>query len=273
MILSRPKEVPMRRLFTILALVGLLLPNVASAQGIEPPITPIPCVMPMEGDTPLPVDCPPVPCPYIVPCPQCEPDLWPCPGPRPFFPITIQSLRVTVTVENQVATTHIEQVFRNDNDFTVEVNYLFPLPVDAAVSRFDMWVDGQKIEGKLLSAEEARRIYDSIVQQMRDPALLEYVGHGAFQANIFPIPAGEKRRVEMEYAQVLTLDNGLLHYRYPFNLAKYSAQPIEQISLSVKVTSSDPVRAVYSPSHTIAISRDDDRHFSAGYEANNILPD
>jgi len=33
------------------------------------------------------------------------------------------------------------------------------------------------------------------------------------------------------------------------------------------------VRAVYSPSHTIAVSRDDDRHFSAGYEANNILPD
>jgi Ca-activated chloride channel homolog len=271
----------MRRLFIILVLVGLLLPNVASAQGIEPPITPIPCAIPLEGDTQSqpPFDCTPLPCPYAGSCcPLNEAcprpcDFWPCPGPRPFFQLSIQSLHVNVTVENQVATTHIEQIFRNDNDFTVEGTYLFPLPMDAAVSRFDMWVDGQKIEGKILSADEARRIYDEIVQKMRDPALLEYVGRGAFQANIFPIPAGEKRRVEMEYAQVLTLDNGLIHYRYPFNLAKYSAQLIEQVSVSVKVTSADPVRAVYSPSHTVAVSRDDDRHFSAGYEANNILPD
>jgi len=283
----------MRRLLVILALGGLLLPSIVSAQGIQPPIcvgrgpcTPFPCVLPMEGDTQPqpqpPLNCTPFPCPYAnggccppsEACPRpCEGNTWPCPGPRPFFQLTLQSLRVIVTVENQVATTHIEQVFRNDNDFTVEGNYIFPLPADAAVSQFAMWVDGQKVEGKILSAEEARQVYDDIVRQMRDPALLEYAGRGAVQANIFPIPAGQTRRVELEYAQVLTADNGLIHYRYPFNLAKFSPQPIEQVSVTVKVTSADPVRAVYSPSHTIAVSRDDEHHFSAGYEANNILPD
>lgn len=243
----------MRRLFAfIAALTLLLIPANAFADGIiiDPPCLP-------EG-----------PCPPPLPC-----DLWPC--PRPLFPLAVQYHRVTVTIENQVATTHVDQLFRNDNSFTVEGTYIFPLPTDAAVSEFAMWVDGQKVEGKVLSAEEARRIYDDIVRQSRDPALLEYIGRGAVQASIFPIPPGETRRIELEYAQVLAADNGLIHYRYPLNTEKFSAQPLEQVSISVKVTSPDPVRAIYSPTHDIAIARDreaDDR-FSAGYEANNVTPD
>ncbi len=242
----------MRRLFAFFAaLTFLLIPATAHADGviIDPPI----CI-------------PERPCPPPPPC-----DFWPC--PRPLFPLAVQYHRVSVTIENQVATTHVDQLFRNDNGFTVEGTYIFPLPTDAAVSEFAMWVDGQKVEGKVLSAEEARRIYDDIVRQSRDPALLEYVGRGAVQASIFPIPSGETRRIELEYSQVLAADNGLIHYRYPLNTEKFSALPLEQVSVSVKVVSPDPVRAIYSPSHDIAIARDGDQRFSAGYEANNVTPD
>ena len=200
----------------------------------------------------------------------CDPG--PCPMPRPVFPLAIQYHRVTVTIDNQVATTHVDQLFRNDNNFQVEGTYIFPLPAEAAVSDFAMWVDGQKIEGKVLAADEARQIYNRIVQQSRDPALLEYVGRGAVQAHIFPVPAGETRRIELTYTQVLKAENGLLHYRYPLNTEKFSAQPLEQVTVSVKVTSAQPVRAIYSPSHTLDIARADDFHFSAGYEENNVTP-
>jgi Ca-activated chloride channel family protein len=200
----------------------------------------------------------------------CDPG--PCPKPRPVFPLAIQYHRVTVTIDNQVATTHVDQLFRNDNNFQVEGTYIFPLPAEASVSDFAMWVDGQKIEGKVLAADEARQIYNRIVQQSRDPALLEYVGRGAVQAHIFPVPAGETRRIELTYTQVLKAENGLLHYRYPLNTEKFSAQPLEQVSISVKVTSAQPVRAIYSPSHTLDIARADDFHFSAGYEENNVTP-
>jgi len=39
------------------------------------------------------------------------------------------------------------------------------------------------------------------------------------------------------------------------------------------VESSAPVRAIYSPSHPVAIQRSDDQHFAASYEASNVLPD
>ena len=107
--------------------------------------------------------------------------------------------RVDVTIDGQVATTHIEQLFNNPTDRLLEGSYFFPLPPGAAVSQLTMWVNGEPIEAKILEKEEARDIYDEIVRQLRDPALLEYVGTDAIQANVFPIPPGEERLVEIEY--------------------------------------------------------------------------
>jgi len=261
----RPTTLP-RSLLIVCALAVLLAPTISFAQGIITPEPPI-CL----ACTPIPpcMDCPPPPC---LECPPCG--VWPCPPqPHPFFQLAIQSLRVNVEIDQQIATTHVEQIFRNDNNFTVEGQYIFPLPLDATVSEFALWMDGKKVEGKVLSAEEARQVYNDIVNQMRDPALLEYIGHGALQANLFPILAGETRKIEMQYAQVLPLDNGLVHYRYPLDVAKFSTQPLEQASVSVHVLSPDPVKAIYSPSHKIAVTRDGDYRFSAGYETNNLTPD
>lgn len=234
------------RLASLLALVCLLLPNLASADGII-------------------ID-PPWPCPVEGPCP-------PDPDPRPLFPLTVQYHRVTVIIDQQVARTQVDQLFRNDHDRTVEGAYLFPLPEGALVTDFAMWVDGTRVEGKILSAEEARQVYDDIVRSLRDPALLEYAGRGAVQANIFPIEPGATRRVELEYTQVLPAENGLVHYRYPLNTEKFSALPLEQVSVAVNVVSAEAVRAIYSPSHPVAISRDGDFRFRAGYEAGAVTPD
>jgi len=239
------------RLASLLALISLLLPHVAAADGAI-----------YDG---VIID-PPPPCPIEGPCP-------PPPDPRPLFPLAIQYHHVTVSIDHQVAVTHVDQLFRNDYDFTVEGTYLFPLPEGALVTDFAMWVDGTRVAGKILSAEEARQVYDDIVRQLKDPALLEYAGRGAVQANIFPIEAGATRRVELEYTQVLPAENGLVHYRYPLNTEKFSALPLEQVSVSVNVVSAEAVRAIYSPSHPIAVARDGDFRFTAGYEAGAVTPD
>ena len=46
-----------------------------------------------------------------------------------------------------------------------------------------------EIKAELLPREEARRIYDSIVRQLKDPALLEFAGLGAVKSSVFPVPA------------------------------------------------------------------------------------
>ncbi|HET7375239.1 MAG TPA: VIT domain-containing protein, partial [Anaerolineae bacterium] len=173
---------------------------------------------------------------------------------------------VDVTIDQQVATTHIDQVFVNEGSYTVEGSYVFPLPIDAAVSSFSMIVDGQKVDAKILSADEARSIYNEIVRQQRDPALLEYVGRGAVQASVFPIAPGAERKIEIEYSQVLPANGGLFHYSYPLNTEKFSARSIDSVVVNVKIKSNDLIKAIYSPSHEVSITRDGDYAASVSYE-------
>ena len=234
-----------------LVFLALALPAPARADGIiipEPPVCD---------------PCPPPPCPGPIPCPI----------PSPMVQLAIRYHRVTVDIQDQVAVTHVDQVFYNPNQWPVEGTYVFPLPVDAAVTSFTLWVDGKPVEGQVLDAEQARRQYQEIVSSLRDPALLEYIDRGAVQAHVFPIPPQGERRIELEYTQALAAENGLVRYVYPLSTEKFSAWPLENVSVNVAVQANAPIRAVYSPSHAIAVSREGERRFSAGYEASGLLPD
>ena len=207
----------------------------------------------------------------IVEPPQCDPA---CSTPETVGgQLVVTSHKVDVTIENQVATTKIDQNFHNPNSWAAEGTYLFPIPDGASVDHFTMIVDGQAIDAKILSADEARATYEAIVRRLQDPALLEYVGRGAIQASIYPIPANGDRRIQIDYQQVLTAQSGLIRYVYPLNTERFSAQPLQQVSVTVAVASNDPVRAVYSPSHSVSTTRPDDYHFTAGWEASNLTPD
>jgi Ca-activated chloride channel family protein len=201
------------------------------------------------------------------------------PVPPPDVPIvdvpylSIKYHHVTVTIEGQVATTHVDQVFVNEAHFEVEGTYIFPLPEDATISDFALWVDGEKLEGQILKRDEARRIYEDIVRRRRDPALLEYVGRDAFQASIYPIPPGGERRVEIEYSEVLPMDNGLVEYVYPLNTEKFSPRPLEEVVVNVTVHSNEPLKAIYSPSHEVDVERRGDHNATVGYEETDVRPD
>lgn len=210
---------------------------------------------------------------FIIPDPPvCLDCPVPPPPPRETPYLTVQNHRVTVTIDRQVATTRVDQVFRNDSAWALEGTYIFPLPEEAAISEFSMWIDDKKVEGQLYTKEEARRIYDDIVRRRLDPALLEYIGRDLFQASIFPIQPGESRRVVIEYAQVLPVEGGLVRYVYPLSTEKFSAKPLEDVSVSVEIQSKEAIKAVYSPSHPVSIDRPDNYRATAGWEDHNVLP-
>ncbi len=200
----------------------------------------------------------------------------PCPFPPPPIRetpyLTVQNHRVNVTIANQVATTRVDQTFRNDSQWALEGTYVFPLPENAAISDFSMWINGQRVEGQLYTKEEARRIYDDIVRRRLDPALLEYVGRDLFQASIFPIDPGDTRRVEIEYSEILPLENGLVHYVYPLSTERFSARPLEDVSVTVNIQSNEAIKAVYSSSHPVSVNREGRFGAIVGWEDANVLP-
>jgi len=191
-------------------------------------------------------------------------------GPTRNPGVYIKSHRVNVTIDNQVAVTKIEQTFVNEGGGQAEGQYLFPLPAGAAVSGLTLYINGQPIEGKILDAGQAQQVYTDIVRKMRDPVLLKYVGRGAIQANVFPIPAGEERKIEITYSHVITADNGLMNYLYSLRTDYVTSVPVREVSVGVTVKSKDPISTIYSPNPLVAINRTDEYSFRAGFEASNF---
>lgn len=184
------------------------------------------------------------------PCDRC---------PRPPRPVTlpralpISSIKIDTKIAGQVATTHVEQVFRNETDATLEGTYLFPIPETASIVEFAIWDGDRKLVGEVRSREEARRIYDEIVRRQRDPGLLEYAGKDLFQASIFPIPPRSDKKLEITYTQVLRAESGTVSYRYPLGTGR-NMQAIGKVSGRVELEGKDPIRNVYSPSHQIDLA-------------------
>src|SRR5438309_66130 len=67
-------------------------------------------------------------------------------------PLAMLSHQVDIRIEDQVAITRVEQVFRNHTNRQLEATYVFPVPRGASVQKFIMWVDDKAIPGELVEA-------------------------------------------------------------------------------------------------------------------------
>ena len=210
--------------------------TVATAQGI---IVPGPCRR-----------CPEVPRPIPIPLPRALP---------------IKSIKIDTKISSQVATTHVEQVFRNNTAATLEGTYLFPIPESASIAEFAIWDGDRRLVGEVRTREEARRIYDEIVRRQRDPGLLEYAGKDLFQASIFPILPHSDKKLEITYTQVVRAEGGTVSYRYPLGVGRQLTQ-IDSVAGRIEVESKEPLRNVYSPTHTINVKRDNERRSFVSFE-------
>lgn len=213
-------------------------------------------------------------------------DIRPCrPIPRPIpLPnvLPVKSIQLDTKISGQVATTHVEQVFRNDTAYTLEGAYFFPIPENASIVEFAIWENGKRLAGEVRSREEARRIYDEIVRRQRDPGLLEYAGKDLFQASIFPIPPSSDKKLELTYSQVLKAESGTVAYRYPLGTGRnvYAPMPYDQtaprsaqkfgtVSGRIEIIGKEALRNIYSPSHQIDVKQSSETKAVVSFEINN----
>jgi Ca-activated chloride channel family protein len=220
----------------------------------------------------------PVPVPRRVVRPTPGMPSVPTPGHRPVlqasvsFGLHLQDEQVKVDIVDQVAKTYITQTFSNDTDSNLAGTYLFPLPEDTTFSSFSLHIDGKPVEGKILEANAARTEYEQIVRRMVDPGLLEFADYKTVRARIFPIPAHGTKKVELEYTQVLKAENGMLKYRFPLK-AEGEAEPVDSIKMDVKLAGKQPIRTIWSPTHTVESKRSGETEARVSLAASNTVPD
>lgn len=195
----------------------------------------------------------------------------PHPLPNP-FPLEVVYHKVDVKINGQSAITKIDQAFYNPSHHQLEGYYIFPVPKGAVISNFTMLINGKETKAELMDADKARNIYEEIVRQMRDPALLEYSEQNIFKLRIFPIEPRSEKKISISYSQVLESDNNLFEYLYPLNTEKFSAKPLKNVSVKVDIKSAEKIKNIYCPTHEVDIVNKNDYHSIISYEAENIKP-
>ena len=197
------------------------------------------------------------------------------PKERSIAPLALVNHRVQITLEDQVAVTHLEQTFRNPGNQNLEATYLFPVPHGASVTKFSMWVNGKEMKGELLDAPQARQIYNDIVRRLKDPGLLEYVDSNTFRLRVFPIAPHSDQKIALTYSSVLNRDNGVVEYIYPLRAGSGAGQgaTLEDFSIEATIKSPEPIQNVFSPTHAIAVTHRGDREVTVKFDKNQGLLD
>ncbi len=122
-----------------------------------------------------------------------------------------------------VAETSVEHVFLNETDQRLEAFFRFPLPDEALVVGLAMEIGGVLEEGRLMEREEARRTYQSIVDSMKDPALLEWDGGRHFELRVFPVEPQSQKRIVLRYLSPVVRQGA--GWRYVLRLGRPDAPP------------------------------------------------
>jgi len=188
-------------------------------------------------------------------------------------PLAIKHQRVDIDLRDGVANTKVEQVFQNSVNRDLEAVYVFPVPPGATVADFAMYINGKRMSGELVERDKARKIYQDIVRRMRDPGLLEHMGGELFRVSIYPVPRNGEQKVELTYSQTVTYESGMFHFVYPLRTGEKASRTLQDFTVRARLSTSVPLKNIYSPSHEVGISRKGDREAVIGFEEDRSLLD
>jgi Ca-activated chloride channel family protein len=170
-----------------------------------------------------------------------------------YFPLWLKNYDATVTITDQMAVTHVDQTFKNETNMRLEGIFFFPLPENAIVTGLILWINGVPVEAQVMDSDTAQSIYNNVVQNMIDPALLEYMGDNIFKLSVFPIEANghqmSERRIEITYAELLPYDGGNIDYTFLMKSINLSSKPVERASIAINLKSQKEILSLMSPTH------------------------
>jgi len=180
---------------------------------------------------------------------------------------------ISVSIRDGVALTRIEEAFHNKSNRTVEGTYRFVLPSRASITRLALDVNGVIEEGEVLEKKRAARIFKTVVEDSvrpRDPALLEWKQGSTFTMKIFPIKAGETRRVFISYMEPMTASSGYLRYVYPLGGAGGEVT-VGRFSFEAEIETPLGFRQVRAPLYPATVTAEGSRA-AVAFEAEGFRP-
>ena len=180
-------------------------------------------------------------------------------------PMQIKEHIVNVVIDNGFARTEVVQTFFNPNDKDLEAVYGFPVPTSASLAEITIWNRERTLNGEVVEAEEAKKVYAEERDAGNDAGLGECsctkkkdeVEYNSYKFSVSPVRAQSETKIRFVYYQPLTIDSGMGRYVYPLQEggtdgvanAFWTRNPkVEQhFTVNVELRSGWPVDEVRTP--------------------------
>ncbi len=187
---------------------------------------------------------------------------------RQFENLIIKHYLANVSIENQQATTDVEVVFTNPNDFPIEGIFIFPLPDGADTVDVDIRTDGNLVEPDFLGKNSLAKFYKSVLQA-QDTQILQEIGSSALKVEVLSILAGDECKVQIRYNEcVEAVDENFV---YTHHLR--SNQPIGSLAMSIAIEGKHAIGTIESLSHDVRIDQESGSLARITYQATDVKLD
>lgn len=194
-------------------------------------------------------------------------------------PLPLEHTAVSGQVIGPVADVTVSQRFGNPFKETVELIYLFPLPHEAAITDYRIKIGSRVISAEMKELEAARQAYQEAVDAGQRASLLEQRRPNLFSVQLGNVQPGETITVTLCYQERLHYEDDHYEFVFPMGVTpKYHASPAEaakvdsplaqtgerigDVSLTLSVDAGVNAADPTSPSHTLQLTRQDERHFT-----------
>jgi Ca-activated chloride channel family protein len=133
--------------------------------------------------------------------------------------LPLTAVEIEAEIRGSVATTTVQQTYRNTHSAAIEATYIFPLPDRAGVTAFTADLAGRRVEGELRERGAARQEYDEAIAAGYSAAIAEEERSGVFTMRVGNLQPGEDAVITLTLTGPLAVDDGVAEFRFPLVVA------------------------------------------------------
>lgn len=178
------------------------------------------------------------------------------------------SAHVSGRLNGLIAQIKVRQVYRNWTNKNLECTYTFPLAWQSVLLGMHVELNGKRLSGTVKPKKTAETEYEKAIDKGDLPVMLERAGKNLYTANIGNIQSGDEVVIELEYAQLLQVEDGAIRFSLPTTIApRYGdsahagmklhqqsnadPQAEHRLFLNLELSSSLSSGMIYCPTHEI----------------------
>ncbi len=188
---------------------------------------------------------------------------------------TVRYSTITVTIDGKAAKVEIHETFTGP-DKAIDVVCLIPLPksvifrsnTGVPIKASNLGEGFKPLMGQFLTPDEAQKVYEAIAKETGSVEILSLTGRPAMLLK--HKLCLNKAEMRFSFKQEISRVRGIRFFDCPMPAAKFAGKPVAKLSLTVKISSEKPLRAMFSPTHQVDIKRKGLREAVVRVKADNF---